>query len=87
MAFLGPDGNRCGTGIRAQRICCESFRSPNHSTATASEGYRVRVDNRAGAQVMVVAGNDSRGVFFGIGRLLRELHMTLGTSPSTIVSP
>src|SRR5437899_3232476 len=40
-----------------------------------SEGYRVRVQNAPDRQVVLVAGNDSRGVLFGVGRLLRELHM------------
>src|SRR5436309_4056239 len=40
-----------------------------------AEGYRIRVQNAPDAQTVVVAGNDARGVLFGIGRLLRELHM------------
>lgn len=37
------------------------------------DGYRVIAD--AGSTV-VIAGNDSRGVLFGVGRLLRELRMS-----------
>jgi hypothetical protein len=40
------------------------------------EGFRVRVD--AKVRAVVVAGNDARGVFFGVGRLLRELRMAPG---------
>ncbi len=41
------------------------------------EGYRLRVDraSRRGPTVLVL-GADSRGVLFGVGRLLRELRMT-----------
>src|SRR5262249_27971140 len=43
------------------------------------EGYRVCVerDGRAAPAVFVI-GNDARGVLFGVGRLLRELHMGRG---------
>ena len=40
------------------------------------EGFRIGVD-REGPTVFV-AGNDPRGVLFGVGRLLRELRMTRG---------
>jgi hypothetical protein len=39
-----------------------------------AEGYSLRV---AGSQVSIAA-NDERGMLFGIGRLLRELHMRMG---------
>jgi len=39
-----------------------------------AEGYSLRV---AGGQVWITA-NDERGMLFGIGRLLRELHMRMG---------
>ncbi len=41
----------------------------------AAEGYRVRVVD-AKPPVVMVAGNDSRGVLFGVGRLLRELRIS-----------
>ncbi len=43
------------------------------------EGFRLRVNAavRASATVLV-AGVDSRGLLFGIGRLLREAHLTPG---------
>ncbi|MGD9720702.1 MAG: hypothetical protein AB7O59_16135 [Pirellulales bacterium] len=42
---------------------------------TAAEGYRIR---SVGPRVAIV-GNDERGVLFGIGHLLRKLHMTKDT--------
>ena len=41
-----------------------------------AEGYRIRIVTRGGkAPAVLVAGNDSRGMLFGIGRLLQELRM------------
>jgi hypothetical protein len=40
----------------------------------APEGYRLRVVD-AKPPIVMVAGNDSRGVLFGVGRLLRELRI------------
>ncbi len=46
--------------------------------ASAAEGYRIRIRrDEAGAAVFVL-GSDDRGVMFGVGRLLRALHMTHG---------
>jgi hypothetical protein len=39
------------------------------------EGYQVQVDQGKGAAVVWVAGNDARGVLFGVGRLLRTLSL------------
>lgn len=45
----------------------------------AIEGFRLCVKAAAGASPCVfVVGNDARGVLFGVGRLLREMHMTRG---------
>ncbi len=41
---------------------------------TAAEGFRIRSD----AGGVVIAGNDARGVLFGIGYLLRHMHMNPG---------
>jgi hypothetical protein len=41
----------------------------------APEGYRLRVVD-AKPPIVMVAGNDSRGVLFGVGRLLRELRIS-----------
>lgn len=43
-----------------------------------AEGYRLWSDKGDGAPGVFVVGNDSRGLLFGIGRLLRELHMEHG---------
>jgi hypothetical protein len=42
----------------------------------APEGYRIA--SAPERQALLVAGNDARGVLFGVGRLLRELRMTRG---------
>src|SRR5262245_2570035 len=39
------------------------------------EGYRIGVTGDRAAPVVWVAGNDARGVLFGVGRLLRELRL------------
>jgi hypothetical protein len=42
--------------------------------ATAAEGFRILLaDNR-----LIVSGNDARGVLYGVGHLLRKLHLTPG---------
>ncbi|MDA1236650.1 MAG: hypothetical protein O3A53_17835 [Acidobacteria bacterium] len=41
----------------------------------AAEGYRIRTGNHG----VIVAGNDSRGVLYGVGRLLRNLRMEPGS--------
>jgi hypothetical protein len=43
-----------------------------------SEGYRIRILKGRAAPAVFVIGNDSRGVLFGAGRLLRELHLGEG---------
>lgn len=48
---------------------------PEPGGATGPEGYRLCVRKGKGATAVLVIGNDSRGVLFGAGRLLRELHM------------
>ena len=42
------------------------------------EGYRIGVKQGKGASVVFVIGNDTRGVLFGIGHLLRVLRMRSG---------
>src|SRR5437588_6599509 len=46
--------------------------------ANAPEGYRLKVTAVSGNTNLFIIGNDARGVLFGIGRLLRELHMKSG---------
>lgn len=43
--------------------------------AAGAEGYRVQSSEKG---TVLVAGNDPRGVLFGVGRLLRELHLARG---------
>jgi len=48
--------------------------------AKAKEGYHLQVFKEGrSAPAVIVAGNDARGVLFGAGRLLQELHMRRGT--------
>jgi hypothetical protein len=42
------------------------------------EGYRVLVGGRGAEALIIVAGDDERGVLFGAGRLLRSLRMRKG---------
>lgn len=43
-----------------------------------AEGYRLCVRQAGNRVVVCVVGNDSRGLLFGVGRLLRELRVTSG---------
>ncbi len=48
-------------------------------TEKPKEGFRIQtVADVQTAPVMAIVGNDERGVLFGVGRLLRELHMASG---------
>src|SRR3989454_7889395 len=44
-----------------------------------AEGFRLCVKSGAGHPGVFVIGNDARGVLFGVGRLLRELHLQSGS--------
>jgi hypothetical protein len=47
--------------------------------SSGPEGYQIFVEKEGqSAPAVFVIGNDSRGVLFGIGRLLREMHMSRG---------
>jgi hypothetical protein len=46
--------------------------------ATNAEGFHLCVKQSPGTSAVFVVGNDARGVLFGVGRLLRELHMARG---------
>ncbi len=50
----------------------------NDRGVDGAEGYRIRVKRRKNTPVVLVIGNDARGVLFGIGRLLRVLRMGPG---------
>ena len=47
--------------------------------ANGAEGYRLSVQTVGENSAVFVLGNDERGVLFGVGRLLRELHMRHGS--------
>ncbi len=42
------------------------------------EGFTIRTLSADGATILLIAGNDSRGLLFGIGYFLRKLEMTPG---------
>ena len=46
--------------------------------STAPEGFRIRTKTGKGAPSVFILGNDARGVLFGIGYILRQLHMEPG---------
>src|SRR6266481_1853234 len=51
----------------------------NRKAPAGAEGYQIQIEKSAGSSPAVfVIGNDSRGLLFGIGRLLREMHLTRG---------
>ncbi len=43
--------------------------------STAAEGYRILTEAGSGSPAVVIAGNDARGVLYGVGHLLRTLRM------------
>jgi hypothetical protein len=45
-------------------------------TAGPAEGFRLTVRVQDGVPTVLVAGNDARGVMFGVGRLLREMRLS-----------
>src|SRR5690242_3027798 len=54
-------------------------RMPDLNANSTAEGFHLAVASLAGRPAVLVLGNDSRGVLFGVGRLLRELHMRPGS--------
>ena len=63
-----------GNGDERYAKMLASFPAPK-----GAEGYQVRVRQGERNPAVFVIGNDSRGVLFGVGRLLRELHMARGS--------
>ena len=45
---------------------------------SGAEGFRIRVKSGKATPAVFIVGNDARGVLFGVGYLLRHLHMTRG---------
>ena len=64
---------RSGNSDEPHAKLLASFPAPN-----GAEGYQVRVRKETSAPAVFIIGNDARGVLFGVGRLLRELHMERG---------
>src|SRR6267378_7446514 len=52
----------------------QSFRG-----VSGAEGFQLSVKRGQNNPMVFVIGNDARGVLFGVGRLLRELHMQRGS--------
>jgi len=48
-------------------------------SVSGAEGYQVAAKRSQDNTTVFVVGNDERGVLFGVGRLLRELHMQRGS--------
>ena len=80
-----PQGGQSAITIRANKkynveIKRGSEASGKNYWSTQPEGYAIRVvpsrDSDAGR--VTVLGADSRGAMFGVGRLLRELHLSKG---------
>jgi hypothetical protein len=63
-----------GDGVR-ELLRKRGVRVPDPPAHPKPEGYQIGVTSDATALVVWVAGNDARGVLFGVGRLLRELHL------------
>jgi hypothetical protein len=69
VILVGPaDGVRRLADARGLRL-------PDAPGKNGREGYRIGISTQEAAPVVWVAGNDSRGVLFGVGRLLRELRI------------
>jgi hypothetical protein len=69
VLVIGP-----ADGVR-QLLKPRGIQLPEDPTRGAPEGYQIGVARGEKAPVIWVAGNDARGVLFGVGRLLRELRM------------
>jgi hypothetical protein len=48
------------------------------SNATRAEGFRIFSHTNSGPPTLFIVGNDSRGLLFGVGQLLRSLRMAPG---------
>lgn len=82
-------GKECDLAALAGRFAASLANTP---AASAAEGYRIRIcQDDAGAAVFVL-GSDDRGVLFGVGRILRAMHMsqakiTLANDFSVLTAP
>ena len=51
---------------------------PESLNSTGPEGFQISVQHVGTQRVVFVIGNDERGVLFGVGKLLREMHLQPG---------
>ncbi|MDZ4782070.1 MAG: alpha-glucuronidase family glycosyl hydrolase [Planctomycetia bacterium] len=68
-------GDRAAPSLGGTRF--KALPAPDGKTNVA-EGYTLRTARENGQAAVFVLGNDDRGVFFGVGRLLRMLEMARG---------
>lgn len=54
----------------------QSYCDIPHPSPKPAEGYQIQVQHRGEQYVVIVAGNDVRGVVFGVGHLLRSMQMS-----------
>jgi hypothetical protein len=66
-------GSRTTLAPLASRL--DAGRPAGFPKARPPEGFQIWTQNGASGQVVVIEGNDARGVLYGAGRLLRELEM------------
>ena len=79
MPVIAVGPARCSSLPRRAR--CGNTSRPGRAAGDAREGFRHPHHRRRrgrGAPVVLVVGNDARGVLFGVGRLLRALRMAPG---------
>lgn len=76
MSENGDASARIAIG-RIEAIRTMGYVSPNPSfDVSKAEGYQIWCETRDDHSAVVVAGNDERGVLFGVGGLLRGLKMS-----------
>ena len=74
IVAIGPDRL-----LRSEMSPVRELISALVAAENARDGFRIRtLDGGRGAAAILVAGNDSRGVLFGVGRLLLTLRMKPG---------
>ena len=75
----GRPGAARSETLPSQIAAARSRRSPRPARLKRASGIQtVDGEPRPRLRSVLVAGNDARGVLFGVGRLLRELRMTPG---------
>lgn len=79
-----PSSNATIVAI-GNREAMETFAGPHADEVrtvgrnNSPDGFQLVLKRSQGSSVVFVIGNDARGVFFGVGRLLRELRMQRGS--------